>query len=74
MQDKVGHTLRVANRIVDRDGTTGPQAQQGEPLTFGRLDDCLQILDLSLKREIRAVTIGRAGAARVVTDERMGSR
>ena len=57
MQDEMGHSLRVADSIVDCDGASRPEAQQSEPVTLCRFDNGLQVLDLPLQREIHAIAI-----------------
>src|SRR5262245_41998186 len=74
MQDEAGHALRVANGIIDCDGASRPQAQQGESVAFGRFDNGLQILNLPFQGKIQWVPIRQASAAGIVTNESMSSR
>ena len=73
MQDEVGYTLRVTDRVTDRDGASCPQAQEGKSVTLGRFDNSFKIFDLPLKGEIPRIPVRQAGTAGIVTNERMPS-
>ena len=57
MQHEVGHSLRMAHSIIERDGPSGPQAQEGKSFALCCVDNGLQILNLPLQREIVWVPI-----------------
>jgi len=71
VDDQMRHPLGVARGIFYGDCAALRHAQQNEALERKAIDDTCEVVDPSIERNLDGVPLGQAGAAPVVTNERM---
>ena len=59
----------MAGRVLQGGGARVVATQQQEPLELERLNDALQVFDLSIEAKVDRRAVGQTGAAAVVTNQ-----